>query len=87
MRAIKPHISHHFACDCREARFEAMEEALRELLTIQAEIHPVWNGEYIPADWVYDIAEKGLARIENNGLAPLPSPCTPDGSRSPEPPS
>lgn len=60
MRRVKPHVTHWRGCDCREARFEAMEEALQDLLRIQGEIHPGWNDEYIRAAWVREIAEDAL---------------------------
>lgn len=55
--------THHHACDCREARFAKMEEALRLLLQAQGEIHPVWNNEYLEATWVRRVAEDALAEL------------------------
>lgn len=53
-------VTHHHACDCREARFAQMEEGLRALLQIQGNIIPGWNDEFIRASWVREIAEKAL---------------------------
>ena len=64
MRVVKPHVTHHFACDCREARFEAMEAALRQLNQIQPDIIPGRNDEFIRARWVFDIVEKVLKELE-----------------------
>lgn len=73
MRAIKPHITHHGGCDCFTARFEAMEEALCEILL---------NGGAESAEWMRKIAEEALRQPSP---PPLPSPSIPDTSPSPAP--
>jgi hypothetical protein len=86
MRPVKPHITHHGGCDCFTARFEAMEQALRELLQIQGDIIPGWNDEFIRARWVREIVAKA-GIVENMSPPPLPPKCNRNGSPPPEPPT
>jgi hypothetical protein len=39
---------------------ERLRKGFSLLLQMQGEIHPGWNDEYIPARWVYELAEKAL---------------------------
>jgi hypothetical protein len=39
---------------------EIYEKALQSLRTMQGEIHPGWNDEYVPVRWVLDVVDKAL---------------------------
>ena len=64
--------THHYACDCREARFAEMEKALRLLLQAQPENDPDLNDEYLQTAWVRQIAEDALREPDFD--APTSSP-------------